>query len=95
MEYGINDFVDDGSGTETDRATGLKWQQADSGAGHDWESALAYAEEATLSGLTDWRLPNAKELHGIVDRSEACPARSWFIFFHILVPPHTILTLAG
>lgn len=66
-EYGINDFIDNGNGTVTDQATGLMWQQADSGSGQTWENALDYAENATLSGFTNWRLPNAKELQGILD----------------------------
>jgi len=65
--YGVNDFVDNGDGTITDNATGLMWQQADSGSGLDWENALAYAETSTLARHNDWRLPNVKELQSIVD----------------------------
>ena len=65
--YGTNDFTDNGDGTITDRATGLMWAKADSGEGIDWEDALAYAEGLTLADHSDWRLPNAKELHSIVD----------------------------
>ncbi len=65
--YGANDFVDGGDGTITDSATGLMWMQDDSGVGYDWEDALAYAESLLHAGYTDWRLPNAKELQGIVD----------------------------
>ena len=69
--YGINDFVDNGDGTVTDHATGLMWQQADSGSGMDWVDALAYAEDSTLAGHDDWRLPNIKELQSIVDYSRS------------------------
>jgi hypothetical protein len=65
--YGHNDFVDNGDGTISDRASGLTWQQADSGAGMDWEAALAYCEGLELAGANDWRLPNVKELQSIVD----------------------------
>ncbi len=65
--YGINDFEDNGDSTITDHATGLMWQQGDSGAGMDWSNALAYAENLELAGYKDWRLPNAKELQSIVD----------------------------
>jgi len=65
--YGRNDFVDNGDGTITDRATGLVWQRADSGKGMAWRDALAYAAGLTLAGHHDWRLPNAKELQSIVD----------------------------
>jgi hypothetical protein len=69
--YGINDFEDNGDGTVTDHATGLMWQQADSGEGMDWEAALAYAESATTGGYGDWRLPDIKELQSIVDYSRS------------------------
>ncbi len=64
--YGVNNFVDNGDGTVTDRATGLMWAQADSEVGMDWIKALQYAEESELAGYDDWRLPNVKELQGIL-----------------------------
>jgi hypothetical protein len=70
-EYGRNDFHDNGDGTITDRATGLMWQQADSGTRYNWEQALAYACGLRLGGYTDWRLPNAKELQSLVDYTRA------------------------
>jgi hypothetical protein len=69
--YGLNDFTDNGDGTVTDRATGLMWQQADSGSDLNWQAALAYAENLKLAGWQDWRLPNAKELQSIVDYTRA------------------------
>ncbi len=68
--YGANDLVDGGDGTVTDLATGLTWQQADSGSTLDWEDALAYCEGLELVH-SDWRLPNAKELQSIVDYTRA------------------------
>jgi hypothetical protein len=74
--YGDNDFVDNGDGTITDRATGLMWLKGDSGnfkAGPwhdgrmDWPTALAWASTFDYAGHRDWRLPNAKELQSIVD----------------------------
>jgi hypothetical protein len=65
--YGENDLVDNGDGTVTDRATGLMWLQTDNGRGLDWQAALSYAEGLAFAGHDDWRLPNAKELQGIVD----------------------------
>lgn len=65
--YGVNEFVNNGDGTITDAATGLMWQQGDSGEGLNWKDALAYAEGLALAGHSDWRLPNAKELQSIVD----------------------------
>ncbi len=66
-DYGINNFVDNGDGTITDRATDLMWMQDDSGAGMFWEDALGYAETLSFAGYDDWRMPNAKELQSILD----------------------------
>ncbi len=65
--YGLNNFVDNGDGTITDLATGLMWQQADDGAGRTWEQALVYAEDLSLAGYQDWRLPNVKEMQTLLD----------------------------
>ncbi|MBQ4915348.1 DUF1566 domain-containing protein [Maribacter sp. MMG018] len=69
--YGTNHFVDNGDGTIRDTSTGLMWSQNDSQKGLDWGNALAYAENSDLAGYSDWRLPNVKELQGIVDYSYA------------------------
>ncbi len=75
-DYGKNDFVDNGDGTVTDHATGLMWMTVDSAALRarrerdgklNWQEALAWAENLEYAGHDDWRLPNAKELHSIVD----------------------------
>lgn len=68
--YGTNDFVKSADGTITDRATGLIWAQADSGAGMNWPDALAWVQKqnaASYLGHKDWRLPNVKELQSIVE----------------------------
>ncbi len=69
--YGQNKFVDNGDGTISDKGTGLMWAKLDSKEGMDWQSALKYAESSELAGFTDWRLPNVKELQGIVDYNRA------------------------
>jgi len=74
LNYGINNFVDNGDGTITDTATGLMWSKADSGEGMDWEDALAWVQrknDDNYLGHNDWRLPNAKELQSIVDYTRA------------------------
>lgn len=73
--YGVNDFMDNGDGTVADRATGLTWQQEDSGMAMNWAEALSYCETLDLAGHGDWRLPNAKELQSIADYSRS-PASS-------------------
>lgn len=70
-EYGKNKFMDNGDGTITDHATGLMWQQADSGKALDWKEAMNYALNLKLAGHADWRLPTAKELQSIADYSRA------------------------
>ncbi len=79
-EYGINEFTDNRDGTITDAATGLQWMQVDSGdfkVGDDndgklnWQQALEWAENLEYGGYSDWRLPGAKELQGIVDYSRS------------------------
>ncbi len=68
--YGVNNLVDNGDGTITDRATALMWTQADSGSGLNWQDALAWVQTrnaASYLGHSDWRLPNTKELQSIVD----------------------------
>ena len=69
-EYGVNDFIDNGAGIITDQATGLMWTQDDSETGLNWEEALSWVAQKNTEnylGYNDWRLPNAKELQGIVD----------------------------
>ncbi len=69
-DYGINDFVDNNDQTITDNATGLMWDKVGSSEGMNWEDALAWVEEKNKEnylGHSDWYLPNAKELHSILD----------------------------
>ncbi|QIZ82627.1 DUF1566 domain-containing protein [Thalassovita gelatinovora] len=68
--YGVNDFADHGDGTVIDASTGLMWSKTDSGIAMSWQDALAFAQTANTDaylGHDDWRLPNIKELQGIVD----------------------------
>ncbi len=69
-DYGTSSFVDNGDGTVSDQATGLMWAESDSGQGMSWEDALAWAEQLNAEnylGYNSWRVPNAKELHSILD----------------------------
>ncbi len=84
--YGENDFIDNGDNTITDSATGLMWSKFDSGnevftsllanstksdGSVNWEEALNFAENLSFAGYDDWRLPNAKELHSILDYTKS------------------------
>ncbi len=69
--YGVNNLVDNGDKTVTDKATGLTWQLGDSQQGVDWVAGIKYCESLELAGISDWRMPNIKELHSIVDYSRS------------------------
>jgi len=82
-------FADD---EVTDTWTGLVWRRCSAGqawdgttctgklASGDWAAALRYAaDEATRTGL-GWRLPNAKELSSIADRTHTYPALDEAVF---------------
>ena len=73
-DYGLNHFQDNKNGTISDLSTGLMWDKNDSGTGMNWESALEWVQKKNKEnylGYSDWRLPNAKELHSIVDYSRS------------------------
>lgn len=67
MDYGKNNFSDNGNETITDSATMLMWQKADDGTARTWLQSIEYCEDLTLGGYGDWHLPNAKELQSLVD----------------------------
>lgn len=71
--YGKNNFSSNKS-TVLDSATGLMWDKNDSKKGLSWEEALKWVQEKNSEnylGFSNWRLPNAKELHSIVDYSRS------------------------
>ncbi len=95
--YGVNDFVDNGDSTITDRATGQMWTKGDSGKGLNWQEALAWAQTKNAEnylGHSDWRLPNAKELQAIVDYTRS-PDTTSSAAIHPLFTCTTITNEAG
>ena len=64
-----NFFIDNHDGTVTDAKSGLIWQQDTAPGVYTWEQALAYCENLTLAGNSNWRLPNRNELQTLVDYS--------------------------
>ena len=73
-DYATNTLADNGDGTVSDAATGLMWAAGDSGVGMTWQEALAWVQAnnaASYLGHRDWRLPNAKELHSLVNYANA------------------------
>lgn len=79
-------FIDNLDGTVTDNLTGLIWlQDAFCGfAVKHWSAALSFANNLASGqcGLTDgsvagdWRLPNVKELHSLINYEFVSPALS-------------------
>ena len=58
-------YTDPGDGTVTDNVTGLMWVK-DMGEKMTWEDALSGAEDFTLAGYNDWRMPTIKELYSLI-----------------------------
>ena len=80
---------DNGDGTITDLKTGLIWKQclegqsgsdcaSGSAEGFTWQQALQRAQTLNSSGgfagASDWRVPNIKELHSLVEHQCFIPA---------------------
>jgi len=66
-------LVSNGNGTVTDTRTGLTWQQGEPGT-MKWGAALAYCNDLSLGGHSDWRLPSVTELESLTDDSRCSPA---------------------
>lgn len=67
-------YTNNGDGTVTDNVTGLMWMQADDGVTRTWQDAITYCDGLSHAGHSDWRLPERRELFGIVDFSRTSPA---------------------
>jgi class 3 adenylate cyclase len=66
-----NDFVNNGDGTITDRATGLMWQKNGSPRARSWDRGKNYLNQLNkdrFAGYSDWRLPTIEELASLVER---------------------------
>jgi hypothetical protein len=79
-QYPLLNYTDNGDGTITENNTLLMWQKDDDNTTRTWEQALGYCEGLTLAGYTDWRLPNIKELHYLVDSTTYNPAIDTAVF---------------
>lgn len=78
-------------GTVTDLKTGLMWQRCllglsgsscQSGVAQAWNwlDAMHAAELSTVGGYADWRVPNIKEMHSIIERRCAAPSINLEVF---------------
>ena len=62
--YALNN--QDGIETVIDRTTGLRWQRIPDGTKRTWSEAIDYADALSLSGFSNWRLPEKHELQSIL-----------------------------
>ncbi|MBI5047641.1 MAG: DUF1566 domain-containing protein [Deltaproteobacteria bacterium] len=64
-------FTVDGTGLcITDNLTGLMWVKAPDSTTRTWATALTYANDLTICGYTDWRLPNVNELESLINAEQ-------------------------
>lgn len=92
------DFMEHGDGTVTHVSTGLMWKRCAEGLSGEtcangeamtmfWDVALAAAESSGFAGYSDWRVPNFKELHSIVESCGYDPAINQTVFPRTPRPP--------
>jgi hypothetical protein len=71
-------FTDHGNGTVTDNLTGLMWVKEPHGldgnsGGQTWNNAIDFCNGLNYAGHSDWRLPNVRELHSLIDYERSLP----------------------
>jgi len=69
-KYGINSFEDKNNGLIKDNTTGLTWTKEDFGP-VNWSEAITYCENLEIGNLDNFRVPNVKELHSILDYTKS------------------------
>ncbi|KMT65755.1 DUF1566 domain-containing protein [Catenovulum maritimum] len=89
-----NYILDDVNGVVTDGLTGLMWSRCNYGEVWSsnsmtctgtaksavWIDAVKFAAESQYASHSDWRLPNVKELMGLIERQCAEPATNINLF---------------
>lgn len=87
-------YTPHGDGTVTDPVTGLTWARCPLGLSgsscdigtaerYNWQQALEAVQDANAGdylGHDDWRLPNAKELHSLIETACREPAINSILF---------------
>lgn len=61
----------------TDNLTGLMWVQAPDITFRAWQEALDYANNLTLCGYSDWRLPDVNELESLAANAGVSDSAAW------------------
>jgi hypothetical protein len=98
-----NDFVDNGDGTITDRATGLMWEKEGSSKEKTYYFATKYVKKLNkkeFAGHNDWRIPTIEELYSLLEPNEnkkryinpafsSKPSLCWSIDDSDIQCPHT------
>ena len=96
QDYTPSDFIDNHDGTVIDLRTSLTWAKCTIGQTYElasntcsgggtisyanWDEALLAAGSYSVNNISDWRLPNIKELGSLVDRSCAEPSINLTLF---------------
>jgi hypothetical protein len=68
-----NDFIDNGNGTITDRATGLMWQKGGSSRGLyliETEDYIKKMNRDGFAGYRDWRIPTTDEIVSLMKQTK-------------------------
>ncbi len=67
-------FKDNGDQTVRDNFTGLIWpREANLGGRMLWNEAIDYCNNLDYGGYNDWRMPNIREIHSLIDCGEYGP----------------------
>ena len=89
LEMGVSSpdprFTDNGNGTVTDNLTGLMWTkdaQQISGT-RDWYQAINECNGLSFANHDDWRLPNVRELHSLIDFANDPPLPLGHLFYNV------------
>ena len=79
-----NHFTDNGDSTISDNLTGLMWEKFPYNDSLFWDNALQHAENLTLAGYSDWRLPNIKEIESLNNEKANAPSINSIAFPNVV-----------
>jgi hypothetical protein len=81
----INERYNRNADLVKDELTSLEWFSETQNLLMTWEEAIQFAENAEVSGYSDWRLPNIKEMQSLNDETKGNPSCNTSVFSGILV----------